>query len=171
VYSPFGVLLKAVKDNEARAVSLGYDADRLKLTVFVLSAMLSGLAGALKTLALGFATLTDVHWHLSGNVLLMTLVGGVGTLSGPLVGAAVVIGLENKLGAIGRFFADLTGIAWFSALGDSVTMVTGLIFVICVLAFRRGIVGEAVALMQRLGRRVPAQAPPPVNTEHARSSS
>lgn len=171
VYSPFGALLKAIKDNEARAISLGYDADRFKLMVFILSATLSGLAGALKTLALGFATLTDVHWHMSGNALLMTLVGGVGTLSGPLVGAAVVIGLESKLGAIGRFLADLTGFEWFSTLGDSVTMVTGLIFVICVLAFRRGIVGETVALMQRLSRRSTPAPSATVRAEGARTNS
>lgn len=153
VHSPFGAVLRAIKDNEERAISLGYDADRYKLLVFVLSAALTGLAGALKTLALGFATLTDVHWHMSGNALLMTLVGGVGTLSGPLVGAIVLVGLESRLGSISRYLADLTGLEWFAVLGESVTIVTGLIFVVCVLLFRRGIVGEAIALLQRLERR------------------
>ena len=155
VHSPFGQILKAIKENEPRAISLGYDTQRFKLLVFVLSAALSGLAGSLKTLAMGFATLTDVHWTMSGSVVLMTLVGGLGTLSGPLVGAAVVIALENKLGEIGHFLAGVTGIDWFNGLGESVTMVIGFIFVVCVLAFRRGIMGEAIALVERWrGKRV-----------------
>ncbi|WP_066268439.1 branched-chain amino acid ABC transporter permease [Hydrogenophaga palleronii] len=149
VHSPFGQILKAIKENEPRAISLGYDTQRFKLLVFVLSAALSGLAGSLKTLAMGFATLTDVHWTMSGSVVLMTLVGGLGTLSGPLVGAAVVIALENKLGEIGHFLARVSGIDWFNSLGESVTMVIGFIFVVCVLAFRRGIMGEAIALVDR----------------------
>jgi branched-chain amino acid transport system permease protein len=116
----------------------------------VISAALSGLAGSLKTLVLGFATLTDVHWSSSGSVILMTLLGGLGTLSGPIVGAAVVVALENKIGDLGTGLARLTGVDWFNTLGESVTMVTGLIFVVCVLAFRRGIMGEVIAL---LGRR------------------
>jgi hypothetical protein len=111
----------------------------------VLSAALSGLAGSLKTLVLGFATLSDVHWTASGHVVLMTLVGGLGTLSGPLVGSAVVVLLENKMGEIGSLLATLTSVEWFNTLGESVTMVTGLIFVICVLAFRRGIMGDCLA--------------------------
>ncbi|MGP1628400.1 MAG: branched-chain amino acid ABC transporter permease [Giesbergeria sp.] len=149
VHSPFGQVLKAIKENEPRATSLGYDTNRFKLMAFVLSAALSGLAGALKTLVMGFATLSDVHWTASGHVVLMTLVGGLGTLSGPLVGSAVVVLLENKLGEVGHFLAETTGIEWFSTLGESVTMVTGLIFVICVLAFRRGIMGEIIAWLQR----------------------
>lgn len=149
VHSPFGQILKAIKENEPRAISLGYDTQRFKLMVFVLSAALSGLAGSLKTLAMGFATLTDVHWTMSGSVVLMTLVGGLGTLSGPLVGAAVVIALENKLGEFGHLVARTTGIEWFNGLGESVTMVIGFIFVVCVLAFRRGIMGEAIALVER----------------------
>ncbi|MBW0169042.1 MAG: branched-chain amino acid ABC transporter permease [Hydrogenophaga sp.] len=149
VHSPFGQILKAIKENEPRAISLGYDTQRFKLLVFVLSAALSGLAGSLKTLAMGFATLTDVHWTMSGSVVLMTLVGGLGTLSGPLVGAAVVVALENKLGEIGHFLAAVSGIEWFNNLGESVTMVIGFIFVVCVLAFRRGIMGEANALVER----------------------
>ncbi|MCJ0762567.1 branched-chain amino acid ABC transporter permease [Variovorax terrae] len=149
IYSPFGQVLKAVKENEPRAISLGYDTGRFKLLAFVLSAALAGLAGSLKTLVLGFATLSDVHWTASGHVILMTLVGGLGTLSGPLVGSAVVVVLENKLGEIGNFLASLTGIDWFTTLGESVTLVTGFIFVVCVLAFRRGIMGEVIALLDR----------------------
>ena len=149
VHSPYGQVLKAIKENEPRAISLGYDTNRFKLLAFVLSAALSGLAGSLKTLVLGFATLSDVHWSASGHVVLMTLVGGLGTLSGPLVGSAVVVLLENKLGEIGGFLATLTSVEWFNTLGESVTMVTGLIFVICVLAFRRGIMGEIIAWLVR----------------------
>ena len=150
IHSPFGQVLKGIKENEPRALSLGYDVARFKLLAFVISAALSGLAGSLKTLVLGFATLTDVHWSSSGSVILMTLLGGLGTLSGPIVGAAVVVALENKIGDLGTALAHLTGVDWFNTLGESVTMVTGLIFVVCVLAFRRGIMGEVIAL---LGRR------------------
>ena len=149
VYSPFGQVLKGIKENEARAISLGYDVNRFKLLAFVISAALSGLAGSLKTLVLGFATLGDVHWTSSGHVILMTLVGGLGTLSGPLVGSAVVVLLENKVGDFGAFMANLTRVDWFNTLGESVTMVTGLIFVICVLAFRRGVMGEVIAFIDR----------------------
>ena len=149
IHSPYGQVLKAIKENEPRAISLGYDTNRFKLLAFVLSAALSGLAGSLKTLVLGFATLSDVHWTASGHVVLMTLVGGLGTLSGPLVGSAVVVLLENKLGEIGSFLATLTSVEWFNTLGESVTMVTGLIFVVCVLAFRRGIMGEIIAWLVR----------------------
>lgn len=149
IHSPFGQVLKGIKENEPRAISLGYDTNRFKLLAFVLSAALSGLAGSLKTLVLGFATLSDVHWTSSGHVVLMTLVGGLGTLSGPIVGAAVVVVLENKLGEIGSLLAKVTTVDWFNTLGESVTMVTGLIFVICVLAFRRGIMGEIIAWMVR----------------------
>jgi branched-chain amino acid transport system permease protein len=146
VHSPFGQVLRAIKDNEPRAVSLGYDVDRHKLLAFVLSAALAGLAGALKTVVLGFATLTDVHWTMSGLVILMTLVGGMGTLAGPILGAFIVVALENKLGDVGRFLAETTQVEWFASLGESVGIVTGLIFVACVLLFRRGIVGELAAL-------------------------
>ncbi|MBV8156869.1 MAG: branched-chain amino acid ABC transporter permease [Dyella sp.] len=149
VHSPFGQILKAIRENEPRAISLGYDVDRFKLLAFVLSAALSGLAGSIKALVLGFETLTDVHWSMSGSVILMTLVGGLGTLSGPIVGAFVIVALENKLGDIGTFLASLTGIDWFNSLGESVTTVTGVIFVICVLTFRRGIMGELIALTSR----------------------
>jgi branched-chain amino acid transport system permease protein len=149
IHSPFGQVLKGIKENEPRALSLGYDVGRFKLLAFVISAALSGLAGSLKTLVLGFATLSDVHWTASGQVILMTLVGGLGTLSGPLVGSAVVVLLENKIGEFGHLLASLTSIEWFGTLGESVTMVTGLIFVICVLAFRRGIMGEIIASMSR----------------------
>ena len=149
IHSPFGQVLKGIKENEPRALSLGYDVARFKLLAFVISAALSGLAGSLKTLVLGFATLSDVHWTASGQVILMTLVGGLGTLSGPLVGSAVVVLLENKIGELGNLLARITTIDWFNTLGESVTMVTGLIFVICVLAFRKGIMGEVVAFMAR----------------------
>ncbi|GGC09201.1 branched-chain amino acid ABC transporter permease [Pseudoduganella buxea] len=153
VHSPFGQVLKAIKENEPRAISLGYDVDRYKLVAFVLSAALAGLAGALKTVVLGFETLTDLHWTMSGLVILMTLVGGMGTLAGPLLGAVVIIALENKLGDFGTMLAGGTGIEWFNTLGEAVSMVTGLIFVACVLLFRKGIVGEIV---DRFGRRKPA---------------
>jgi branched-chain amino acid transport system permease protein len=149
VHSPFGQVLKAIKENEPRAISLGYDVDRYKLMAFVLSAALAGLAGAMKTVVLGFETLTDVHWTMSGLVILMTLVGGMGTLAGPILGAVLIIALENKLGDFGTFIATSTGIEWFNTLGEAVSMVTGLIFVACVLAFRRGIVGEIVALFDK----------------------
>lgn len=157
VHSPFGQVLKAVKENEPRAVSLGYDADRYKLLAFVLSAALSGLAGATKSVVLGFETLTDVHWTMSGLVILMTLVGGLGTLAGPIVGALIIVSLENKLGDLGNLLAGITGIEWFRSIGESVTIVTGFIFIVCVLAFRRGIVGEMVALFSR--RRAPSSLP------------
>jgi branched-chain amino acid transport system permease protein len=134
IHSPFGQVLKAIRENEPRALSLGYDVDRYKLVAFVLSAALSGLAGATKTLVLGFETLTDAHWSMSGEVVLMTLVGGVGTLFGPIVGAAVIITLQNEL-------ADKVG-SW-------VQVILGVIFVLCVLVFRRGIVGEIGALIER----------------------
>jgi branched-chain amino acid transport system permease protein len=149
VHSPFGQVLKAIRENEARATSLGYNTARFKLLAFVLSAALAGLAGATKTLVLGFATLTDAHWGTSGLVILMVLVGGMGTMLGPIVGAIVVVALENKVGDIGRGLAELTGVQWFSGLGEAVTIVTGLIFVVCVLAFRRGLVGELAEWWRR----------------------
>ena len=149
IHSPFGQVLKGIKENEPRAISLGYDTHRFKLLAFVISAALAGLAGSLKTLVLGFATLSDVHWTASGQVILMTLVGGLGTLSGPLIGSAVVVLLENKIGEFGNLLAALTQVEWFKTLGESVTMVTGLIFVVCVLAFRRGIMGEIIAWLAR----------------------
>ena len=149
IHSPFGQVLKAIRENEARAISLGYDVERYKLLAFVLSAALAGLAGSTKAVVLGFGTLTDVHWSMSGLVVLMTLVGGLGTLVGPVVGAIVIIALENKLGDFGTWLATITNIEWFNTIGESVTMVTGLIFVICVLAFRRGIIGELAARVAR----------------------
>jgi branched-chain amino acid transport system permease protein len=134
VHSPFGQILQAIRENEQRATSLGYDVDRFKLVAFVLSAALSGLAGALKTIVLGFATLTDVHWATSGSVILMTLIGGIGTLTGPVLGAFVITGLENVL-------ADRVG-SW-------VTVVLGVIFVLSVLLFRQGIVGTLSHLWPR----------------------
>jgi branched-chain amino acid transport system permease protein len=119
-------VLKAIKENEPRAISLGYRADDYKLLAFILSASLAGVAGATKSLVFGIATLTDVHWSMSGEVVLMTLVGGLGTVFGPLVGAGVIVAMQNYLAEMG---------AW-------VTVIQGVIFVICVLAFRRGLVGE-----------------------------
>jgi branched-chain amino acid transport system permease protein len=153
VHSPFGQVLSAIKENEPRAISLGYDVDRYKLMAFVLSAALAGLAGATKTLVLGFETLTDVHWTMSGLVILMTLVGGMGTLVGPIIGAFIIIALENKLGDVGNFLVATTGVEWFSTLGESVGMVTGLIFIACVLLFRRGIVGEIGAALAAAGKK------------------
>ena len=126
IHSPFGQVLKAIRENEPRAVSLGYDVDRYKLLAFILSATLAGLAGATKAIVFQLASLTDVHWTMSGEVVLMTLLGGMGTIFGPVVGAFVIIGLESYLAAFGQW----------------VTVITGAIFVVCVLAFRRGIVGE-----------------------------
>ncbi|WP_310451147.1 branched-chain amino acid ABC transporter permease [Sulfuritalea sp.] len=135
IHSPFGQILKAIRENEPRAISLGYDVAKYKLLAFVLSAGLAGLAGATKTLVFKFATLTDAHWHTSGEVVLMTLLGGMGTVFGPVVGATVIVTLQNEL-------AD--------KVGSLVTVIMGAIFVICVLAFRRGIVGESLALYRRV---------------------
>jgi len=131
IHSPFGQVLKAIRENEPRAVSLGYAADHYKLIAFVLSATLSGLAGSTKALVFQLASLTDVHWSMSGEVVLMTLLGGLGTVFGPVVGAVIVISLENYLAQLG---------AW-------VTVVQGAIFVLCVLTFRRGVVGEIARLI------------------------
>jgi branched-chain amino acid transport system permease protein len=134
VHSPYGQVLKAIRENEPRAISLGYDVARYKLLAFVLSTALAGLAGSLKTLVLGFSTLSDVHWSLSGEVILMTLLGGLGTFAGPVLGAFTIIGLQN-------FLADRVG-SW-------VTVIIGVIFILCVIAFRRGFVGELIAWQQR----------------------
>jgi branched-chain amino acid transport system permease protein len=150
VHSPFGQVLIAIKENEPRAISLGYDTNRFKLLAFILSAGLAGLAGALKVLVLGFETLGDAYWTMSGLVVLMTLVGGMGTLFGPLLGAALIVALEDRLGDIGSGLASVTGVEWFRSLGESATIVTGLIFIACVLAFRRGIVGEIVERVKPL---------------------
>ncbi|MGO3124026.1 MAG: branched-chain amino acid ABC transporter permease [Advenella sp.] len=147
VKSPFGQVLHAIKENEPRTVSLGYDVDKFKLLAFVLSAGLAGLAGATKTLVFVSATLSDAMWQMSGTVVLMTLIGGVGTFTGPVIGALIVVFIENKIGEIGRMLASSTGIQWFQTLGESVTIVMGLIFILCVMAFRKGIVGELLALL------------------------
>jgi branched-chain amino acid transport system permease protein len=157
VSSPFGHVLQAIKENEPRARSLGYEVDRYKLVAFVLSAALSGLAGAMKSVVLGFATLTDVHWATSGAVLLMVLVGGKGTLTGPVVGAVIMVWLDNRLVNFGNFLGRATSIDWFNQLGRSVTMVTGLIFIVCVLAFRGGVVGNIAShFLQRVRKSKPA---------------
>jgi branched-chain amino acid transport system permease protein len=149
VNSPFGQVLKALRENEPRAISLGYDVDRFKLLAFVLSAAIAGLAGSAKTLVFVSATLSDATWQMSGLVILMTLIGGMGTFLGPVLGAFIVVLLENKVGDFGQALTAMTGIDWFRQLGESVTIVIGLIFVICVMAFRRGIVGELQALLRR----------------------
>ncbi|TCT08473.1 branched-chain amino acid ABC transporter permease [Paralcaligenes ureilyticus] len=144
VNSPFGQVLKAIRENEPRAISLGYNVDNFKLLAFVLSATLAGLAGATKSLVFVSATLSDATWQMSGLVILMTLIGGLGTLTGPVVGAFIVVLLENKVGELGRFLAQTTGMTGFRVLGESVTIVIGLIFIICVMSFRRGIIGEII---------------------------
>ncbi len=136
IHSPFGQVLKSIRENEPRALSLGYDVDKYKLMAFVLSAAIAGLAGATKSLALGIATLTDVGWQMSGEVVLMTLLGGMGTILGPVVGATAIIAMQNYL----------------SGLGSWVTVIMGVTFVVCVLVFRRGIVGE---IEHRLGKNSP----------------
>jgi branched-chain amino acid transport system permease protein len=132
IHSPFGEVLKAIRENEARAISLGYKTERYKLIAFVLSAALSGLAGGTKAIVIQLASLTDVHWSMSGEVVLMTLVGGLGTIFGPVVGAFIIIAMQNYLAEFGQW----------------VTIIQGVIFVICVLLFRRGIVGEIAALLR-----------------------
>ena len=133
IYSPFGQVLKAIRENEARAISLGYDTTRYKLVAYLLSATLSGLAGSTKALVFQLASLTDVHWTMSGEVVLMTLVGGLGTVFGPVLGAAIIVSMANYLAQLG---------AW-------VTVVQGAIFVICVLTFRRGVVGELARVLKK----------------------
>lgn len=128
VHSPFGQVLKAIRENEPRAMSLGYNVDAYKLLAFVLSAALAGLAGSTKTVVFQLASLTDAHWHMSGEVILMTLLGGVGTLLGPLMGAGLVVSLQHLLAQ--------------SPLGNWVSVILGIIFVVCVLSFRSGIIGE-----------------------------
>ncbi len=139
VHSPFGMILRSIRENENRAISLGYSVSLYKLAAFVMSAALAGLAGGLKALVFQFATLTDVAWQMSGEVILMTLLGGIGTIFGPIFGAALVVSLQNYL----------------STSGFPVTVLTGLIFIVCVLLFRRGIVGEfnASGLAGKLGLR------------------
>jgi branched-chain amino acid transport system permease protein len=135
IHSPFGEVLKAIRENEARAISLGYKTDRYKLMAFVLSATLAGLAGATKAIVFQLASLTDVNWPMSGEVVLMTLVGGLGTVFGPVVGAFVIIAMQTYLAQVGQW----------------VSVIQGAIFVVCVLLFRRGIIGEiANALRVRL---------------------
>ncbi len=126
IHSPFGQVLKSIRENEPRALSLGYDVNKYKLLAFVISAALAGLAGATKSLVLGLATLTDASWQMSGEVVLMTLLGGMGTILGPVVGATTIVAMQNYL----------------SGLGSMVTVIMGATFVVCVLVFRRGIVGE-----------------------------
>jgi branched-chain amino acid transport system permease protein len=132
IHSPFGEVLKAIRENEQRAISLGYRTERYKLVAFVLSATLAGVAGGTKALVFGLASLTDVHWTMSGEVVLMVLVGGLGTVFGPVIGAFVIIAMQNYLAGFGQW----------------VTVIQGVIFVVCVLAFRRGIIGELANLLR-----------------------
>ena len=132
IHSPFGEVLKAIRENEARAISLGYKTDRYKLLAFVLSATLAGLAGSTKAIVLQIASLTDVDWPMSGEVVLIALVGGLGTVFGPVAGAFIVIAMQNYLAQVGQW----------------VTVIQGVIFVICVLAFRRGVIGEIAHLLR-----------------------
>jgi len=132
INSPFGEVLKAIRENEHRVISLGYKTERYKLVAFVLSATLAGLAGSMKALVFQLASLTDVHWSMSGEVVLMTLVGGLGTIFGPLVGAFAIVAMENYLAPFGQW----------------VLVIQGVIFVICVLVFRRGIVGEIANMLR-----------------------
>ncbi|MGJ3265150.1 MAG: branched-chain amino acid ABC transporter permease [Salinarimonas sp.] len=153
IHSPFGQVLKAIRENEPRAVSLGYAVDRYKLLAFTLSAALAGLAGATKAVAFQLSSLTDVAWQMSGEVVLMTLVGGMGTVFGPVVGAAVIVTMQNYL----------------AGFGEWVLVTQGVIFVVVVLLFRRGIVGEAMAFAERRKRRrdaaaAPAEGAPPART-------
>ncbi|WP_407638559.1 branched-chain amino acid ABC transporter permease [Aureimonas ureilytica] len=138
VHSPFGTILRSIRENEQRAISLGYSVGAYKLSAFVMSAALAGVAGGLKAIVFQFATLTDVTWQMSGEVILMTLLGGIGTMLGPVVGAGLVVAIQNSL-ATSAF---------------PVTVITGVIFMVCVLLFRRGLVGELLA--SRLGRRLGA---------------
>jgi branched-chain amino acid transport system permease protein len=132
IHSPFGEVLKAIRENEARAISLGYKTDRYKLLAFVLSATLAGVAGGTKSIVFQLASLTDVHWSMSGEVVLMTLVGGLGTVFGPVAGAFVIVSMENYLAQFGQW----------------VTVIQGFVFVICVLLFRRGLIGELANLLR-----------------------
>jgi len=170
VYSPFGQVLKAIRENEPRMVSLGYDTDHFKLLAFVISATLAGLAGATKSLVFVSASLSDATWHMSGMVILMTLIGGMGTLTGPILGAIIIVALENKVGEFGRFMTSLTGIDWFRTLGESVTIVIGLIFITCVMAFRRGIVGEWLHYRERRAASRPAPVQESTNVSAAEKS-
>jgi branched-chain amino acid transport system permease protein len=152
VTSPFGQVLKMIRENEPRAVSLGYEVDRYKLLAFVLSATMAGVAGGLKTVVMGFASLSDVHWSMSGEVILMSLLGGVGTFFGPVFGAGIVISLQNLL-------AD--------RVGAYVSVIIGAIFVVCVLAFRRGVVGEVQAFLERRRSRSREAGAPAARSESA----
>jgi branched-chain amino acid transport system permease protein len=146
IHSPVGLILASVRESENRAVSLGYEVDRYKIFLFTVSATVAGIAGSMKALTLGFATLTDIDWRMSGTVVLMALVGGIRSWHTPALGALVILAVENKVGDIGTWLARVTDIAWFGTLGDSVTIVTGLIFLLCVQLFRDGVSGLLASL-------------------------
>jgi branched-chain amino acid transport system permease protein len=137
IHSPFGQILKAIRENETRAISLGYRVNQYRLAIFVISAALAGVAGGTKTIVFQLATLSDVGWHISGLVVLMTIVGGIGTKLGPIVGAFLIVAMDNYLAEAG---------SW-------VIVIQGLIFTLCVLAFRRGIVGETLHALHRIRPR------------------
>jgi branched-chain amino acid transport system permease protein len=141
IHSPFGQIMKAIRENEPRAISLGYRVNQYRLVVFVISATLAGVAGGTKTIVFQLATLSDVGWHISGLVVLMAIVGGIGTKLGPIVGAFLIVSMDNYLAETG---------SW-------VIVIQGIIFTLCVLAFRRGIVGETLHLLHRIR---PRDAPP-----------
>jgi branched-chain amino acid transport system permease protein len=145
IHSPFGRVIDSIRENEQRALSLGYDVGRFKLITFTMSAALSGMAGGAKTLVFGFATLVDAQWHMSGEVILMTLLGGMGTLSGPIVGSSIIVLLQNVL-------AD--------KVGSKVTVIMGLIFMVCVLTFRKGIVGELKEILRPVNPKAATRAAP-----------
>jgi branched-chain amino acid transport system permease protein len=146
IHSPFGQVLKAIRENEPRAISLGYKTERYKLLAFILSAALAGMAGSTKSIVFQLASLTDVQWQMSGEVVLMTLIGGLGTALGPVVGAFISTGLEQYL----------------SDSGSWITVIQGAIFVVCVLVFRRGVVGEIIQLARRFTLPRPPGAAQPV---------
>lgn len=155
IHSPFGQVLKAIRENEPRAVSLGYAVDRFKLIAFILSATLAGLAGATKAIVFQLASLTDVTWQMSGEVVLMTLVGGMGTVFGPIVGAGMIVSMQNYL----------------SGFGEWVLVIQGCIFVVTVMLFRRGIVGEFLALAERFSGRKDREEIDPVLQGKARAAN
>lgn len=148
IYSPFGEVLKAIRENEQRAISLGYKTERYKLVAFVLSATLTGLAGSTKAIVFQLASLTDVDWPMSGEVVLMTLVGGLGTVFGPALGAAVIITMQNYLATAGDISFQIFGFVFAMQPGQWVPVIQGVIFVVCVLLFRRGIIGEIANLLR-----------------------
>ncbi len=154
VHSPYGDVLRAIKDNESRVMSLGYDTYLYKLILFILSAGFTGLAGSIKALSQGFVTLSDVHWLASGDPLVMSLVGGVGFLSGPVVGATLIVTLLNRTEGVAHELASWTGIEAIGTFGSSAVLIVGLFFILCALGFRGGIMGSVTHWVAQLsGKR------------------